>query len=93
MSEYNIPGQPRTIGDYPSSYKSLRLTNTGKPYCPECHRVMYKRKQMEGFNTWECSNEECPLIEGEYNKSDNVLKDIHYEASPIDFYVTEENET
>jgi len=48
---------------------------------------------MEGFNTWECSNEECPLIEGEYNKSDNVLKDIHYEASPIDFYVTEENET
>ena len=90
MDEYNYPGPPRSDGDLPASYFNLALMDDGSPLCPECGTIMFQRKEMIGFNTWECSNDVCPLIEGEYSRRDNYLWDIHYEAKPIDFYVTEE---
>jgi len=93
MSEHNIPEDPRRAGDYPAAFKKLELNKDNKPLCPSCHVEMFQRKQQQGFNTWECSNGECPLIEGEYDSQKNRLWDIHYCAEPITFYALERKET
>ena len=98
MSEYNRPEPPRVPYDYPSTYSNLKLTDLGTPICPQCGRTLYQRKEMQGFNTWECSTPDCPLIEGEFmaekwrivdgvtqKVEDNFLTEIHYEAEPISF--------
>ena len=85
MREHNYPGPPRSDGDYPASYFNLKTTEDGEPYCPVCEDKMFQRKKMIGFNTWECSNDECPLIEGEYNSVEKYIWDIHYRAEPISF--------
>jgi len=97
-NEYNRPEKPAADGDYPKKYYNLKVTDWGSPICPRCGRTLYQRKEMQGFNTWECSTSECPLIEGEFmaekwlivggirqKVKDNKLEHIHYTAEPISF--------